>query len=188
MRTYALRCPACEHRFEQAATAKDRDTIACPACDCTPVATDYQAQTLCVRVKVGGPSRSEIAASDRYTRESLAMHNPRTSLTHYFGKNAKQAREAIGGPAASCINDDGTVTYRSLADERRFKSAEAAMRSRIATKDAEMAGKIRKRAESRGVNPFGGTPGEVHRRTTMAELPAAVKAKMAKNSKIIGVK
>jgi len=178
MRTYALRCPICQHRFEHQAAAKDRDAIACPNCACTRVETDYQAQTLCVRVKAGtGPTADDRAKHRRLTQEAKEQWSPRTSLAHYFPtRDISRARRELGNECGSMIADDGTVRYRTLKDERRFGRAMEKLQARGIEKDNAKNAKARERVK-RGEPAFGHDGRTIGIKHRVASIPAKVRAR-----------
>lgn len=105
MPLYPLKCTACTNEFDAYASMSQRHTLACPSCGSTACETRFSDLTL----------RSANREFDLHKRESVQ---------HWFPEgDVAEIRESIGGDAAKCIRDDGTVLFNDREQERQFNKA-----------------------------------------------------------------
>ncbi len=122
MPQYALRCLACEHRFETFARAADREAIPCPECHAPHVETDF--------------SKLVIRDCNRVFRSSESM-----SVTNWFAPDDVDFfRRAYGG---DCIKDDGSVVFTDRKEEKQYRARRAAWEKREKDKAISKAQKAR---------------------------------------------
>jgi hypothetical protein len=133
--------------WERVPTTLESGTIPFGEYDGKPLAMNYvtnqypHAGKRCRRV-IFAP-RVQVRAG---TTEDAAMPDhlkmpmtQRESRVHWYPeRDIGRARKEIGGQAAECIQPDGRVVYRSLADERRFKRAFANAENRKAQRGVDV--------------------------------------------------
>jgi len=114
MPIYQLRCPTCEHRWEDVAPASRRIEIPCPTCGCCPVETDF---TTWVGKRLPTAER-------RFTeREGTSLR---------FGFHEDEVAEARRELPNTRITDQGDVVFEGTGSIKVFERDVERMREREA--------------------------------------------------------